>query len=583
MTDSAVPKAGPATRDRALAVLLGHELEPVVDLVAWSPGPGVYEAASAHGHLRFSRRPDGTTASGHPRWAFDTEVLSGENPLQRQDPAHFGTLEAEQKVPHPRRHENSYPHAFDHLAQLFDHTSAPDLVVQHTASHYWGDQGGHLGEHGSLGIVQARAPFIAAGAGVARSGLVDDSCRLVDVGPTILELLGGGAPPGAPAPARLVHQDGAVLNRVVATPARARHVVAMLLDGTNPNVLYDLAGRGEAPNISRLMDLGTTLRHGAMASLPTVTLANHTGILTGSHPGHHGILHNAWVDRRTGDQVVTNSPSTWPTAMTRLSPSVETVHQAVHRCMPGAVSISINEPCDTGADYSIFEAMRAGELIDRPPRAEELPDATQRFVRPSKDYRWSSLIDHTAVDQFRALWSGRHRGRSWARPAFSWVNFTLTDAAFHEGGPYSEIAAASVRDTDTRIGHILDAVERSGAWDDTAFVLVADHGMELADPEVNGDWDVAVGRERGVGPRRRVRVSVPDRHLTLVTRATTTDGQDRGHGLRSLFKTGGAHADDRVRRSEPWMTRSGRSSPNMPACRSTRRSSRTTPTSTRSG
>ena len=34
-----------------------------------------------------------------------------------------------------------------------------------------------------------------------------------------------------------------------------------------------------------------------MASLPTVTLANHTSILTGAHPGHHGILHNAWYDR----------------------------------------------------------------------------------------------------------------------------------------------------------------------------------------------------------------------------------------------------------------------------------------------
>jgi phosphonoacetate hydrolase len=265
-------------------------------------------------------------------------------------------------------------------------------------------------------------------------------------------------------------------------------------------VLYDLAGRGDAPNIARLMDLGCTYRYGAMASLPTVTLANHTAILTGSHPGHHGILHNAWVDRMSGDQVVTNSPSTWPTAMRWLDPSVETLHQAVHRTMPGAVSISINEPCDTGADYSIFDLMRRGEAIDRPPPADELPDATERFVRPSKDYRWSSLIDHTAVDQFRGIWGGEYRGRAWPVPAFTWVNFTLTDSAFHEGGPYSEIAAASVRDTDTRIGHILDAVEQAGAWGDTAFVLVADHGMELADPTVTGDWDAALA-QAGVAAR----------------------------------------------------------------------------------
>ena len=71
-----------------------------------------------------------------------------------------------------------------------------------------------------------------------------------------------------------------------------------------------------------------------------------------------------------------------------------------------------------------------------------------------------------------------------------WVNFTLTDSAMHEGGPHSEIAAASVRDSDARLGEVLDAIERAGAFDDTAFVLVADHGMEENDPTVRGDWDV---------------------------------------------------------------------------------------------
>ena len=65
-----------------------------------------------------------------------------------------------------------------------------------------------------------------------------------------------------------------------------------------------------------------------------------------------------------------------------------------------------------------------------------------------------------------------------------WCNFTLTDSAFHAGGPHSEIADASVRDTDARIGEVLAAVERAGAFDDTAFVLVADHGMQQTDPEV---------------------------------------------------------------------------------------------------
>lgn len=72
------------------------------------------------------------------------------------------------------------------------------------------------------------------------------------------------------------------------------------------------------------------------------------------------------------------------------------------------------------------------------------------------------------------------------------MNFSLTDAAFHAGGPYSEIARASVRDTDARLGAVLEAVERAGVWDDTAFFLVADHGMEESNPEVTGSWASAL-------------------------------------------------------------------------------------------
>ncbi|MGO9910695.1 MAG: hypothetical protein ACLPQS_06000, partial [Acidimicrobiales bacterium] len=210
MPDLVLPKAGPDTRDRALEVLLGAELDAIVDLVAWSPVDGAYEVASAEGHLRFRRFADGAPDRAQPRWSYEVETLTGRNPVERQDPSHFGDLGAERSVPHPRRRDNSYPHAFDHLAQLFDHPSAPDLVVLHSAAHYWGDQGGHLGEHGSLGIVQARAPFIVAGAGVRPLGMAGESCRLVDVAPTILELLGCPPPPAASPAARLVHQDGDV-------------------------------------------------------------------------------------------------------------------------------------------------------------------------------------------------------------------------------------------------------------------------------------------------------------------------------------------------------------------------------------
>jgi predicted AlkP superfamily pyrophosphatase or phosphodiesterase len=117
---------------------------------------------------------------------------------------------------------------------------------------------------------------------------------------------------------------------------------------------------------------------------------------------------------------------------------------------------------------------------------------TERFVRPSKDYSWSSVVDHMGLDQALGILAGSYRDETYPMPRFLWVNHTLTDSAMHEGGPYSEIAAASIRDSDSRLGELLDALGRKGVLDECAFVLVADHGMEETDPGCRGDWDVVL-------------------------------------------------------------------------------------------
>ena len=266
---------------------------------------------------------------------------------------------------------------------------------------------------------------------------------------------------------------------------------------SNANVLYDRCRRGEVPNIARLLEAGTAYERGAMAGLPTVTLANHTSVLTGRLPGHHGILHNAWFDRRTRQQVITNSNATWPWAMQHLTPGVESIHSVLRRHEPDAFTASVNEPCDVGASYSTFDFFRRGDVPPMPKSPEGLPHVTERFVRPFKDYRWSSVVDHMGTDQATGIWSGSFMGESYPLPRFMFCNFTLTDAAMHAGGPYSEVAAASIHDSDGRVGEILAAIERAGAFDDTAFVLLADHGMEQNDPAVTGDWDVTL-RDEGI-------------------------------------------------------------------------------------
>ena len=478
-------------RARALDVLCGPELEAMVEMVVYSPAPDRYEARAVDGMVRFRRRADGR------RWRFEVVAVEGRDPLADQDPARFSPLAAELAERPANRRRNSYPDAFERIAQVFDHPCAPDLCVLHTAGHRPSD---HRGEHGSLGVVQSRAPFIASGAGVRRQGLVAGYCRLVDVAPTVLTLLGVEPGPGVGPTGEVVdglvlaRQDGAAVAGVLEPggPA-AEHVVVVLMDGANANVTYEAAATGHAPNLARLIGAGTALAQGAVASLPTVTLANHTTLNTGAHPGHHGVLHNAWYDRARARQVVTESPATWQESMRWLFPGVETIHEALHRHRPGAVSVAVNEPADRGADYSTFDLFRRGEvgrLAEGVP--EVLPHADPAWLAASEDYKWGSLVDASALNQFSQIWAGEYLGVRYETPTFTWVSFSLTDAAFHEGGPHSPIAQAALGDTDARLGDVLAAIERRGVAGRTAVLVVADHGMEENAPDNVGDWGKAL-------------------------------------------------------------------------------------------
>lgn len=475
-----------ASIDRALEVLLDPDLDAVVDAVLRRVGDDTYEVCASDGRVQVRRVAEGAS------WTFEVDVLAGHNPFADQSADRFAGLPAELDGRHPHRRANAYPFAYHQLAQLWDSAAAPDLAVLHSASHNWEDQGGHLGEHGSIGVVQARAPFIIGGAGVRALGRLDRSCRLVDVAPTVLALLGvaetdGIGENGLARSARLARQDGEALDDLL-DGRRPEHVIGFLMDGTNPNVLHDAIDRGVAPNLARIAALGTTMGHGAMASFPTVTLANHTTILTGCHPGHHGVLHNAWYDRSLGQQVITNSPDTWATSMQWLRPGIETIHQALHRSEPEAFSASVNEMCDVGADFSTFDLMRRRARLGFPRQPEGLPFSTERFVRPHKDYAWFTQVDHHGMQQAVGIWQGTFMDVEYPLPRFTWVNFSLTDTAFHHGGPHSEIARASIADTDARIGEVLAAVEAAGRFDRSAFFVVADHGMEESNPAVTGDW-----------------------------------------------------------------------------------------------
>jgi hypothetical protein len=66
-------------------------------------------------------------------------------------------------------------------------------------------------------------------------------------------------------------------------------------------------------------------------------------------------------------------------------------------------------------------------------------------------------------------------------PAFVYHELAVTDGAGHEYGPHDEGLADALTETDRRIGHVLDELDRQGLFDETLFVVSADHGMAPQD------------------------------------------------------------------------------------------------------
>ena len=165
------------TLERAEAVLTDPSLTDEVDTIVRRHNDG-YRAASADGAVEFRRTDDGE---------IEVTAATGHHPLRNDATDDRLDVATEQADPWARLGGHATPYAMDSVAQYFDAPHAPDVVVLHAPTHRFH---GNAGEHGSLAVTQARAPFIAAGPGIVARGIVDEHLRAVDVAPTLAALLG---------------------------------------------------------------------------------------------------------------------------------------------------------------------------------------------------------------------------------------------------------------------------------------------------------------------------------------------------------------------------------------------------------
>ena len=220
-------------------------------------------------------------------------------------------------------------------------------------------------------------------------GYVDDHARLVDVGPTLAVL--AGVPRhrwSTPTATRWTAARSRRTSTAARPPARGRHPLGRrhLRRPAAPRRDRRAARRGPADRA------GPALRGGAVAEFPSITLTNHTSILTGVGPGRHGVMGNVYYDRATGEQVVPNDETTWHRSGEWLRPAVRTVFEMVHDVVePGGRprTASVNEAIDRGADYSTMPLIRAtgDERRRRPRRRAAGPGRPRRSCPARRSWR----------------------------------------------------------------------------------------------------------------------------------------------------------------------------------------------------
>jgi len=475
--------------------LTSPDLASIIDLVVWvevdveadsSSGLGPVAMAASHvGRVRL--HGDGSH-----------EVLDGLDPIASEDPMAFLPYDRECASPcPPTSRDNAYPYAASRILSLFaDPTRSPDVAVMHTPRHFFPGQGGHVGEHGSLDVIQSRAPLLLSGKGVRAQGMVDAHARLVDVAPTLAAL--AGVPGDALGDAKGDQLDGAVLSAYLDGEVSAKpKVIGILWDGAHCGDLLHLAESGELPGVARLINNGMAFRGGAVAQFPSITLTNHTSILSGVGPGRHGVLGNVFYDRATGEQVVPNDASTWHRSAEWVRPAVRTVFEMVNSVVSHGNSprtACINEAVDRGADYSTMAKIRdsgsssgAAGLGDRLPDAQisvHLHDVTHL---EDSYYSWGTQVDDLGLEQILDLWASPETA-----PTLTWWSCVVSDAGHHAGGPRSDIARDSLRDSDSRLVSLLEHLDSLGITDKVTFLLTADHGFERSDEDVTGSWGPAL-------------------------------------------------------------------------------------------
>ncbi|MDN5893350.1 MAG: alkaline phosphatase family protein [Nocardioides sp.] len=231
-------------------------------------------------------------------------------------------------------------------------------------------------------------------------------------------------------PANATGADALWPSRAASAAAGTRFVLAISIDGLNPTALRRL-GVARAPHLHRLAAGGSGTLNARTEVERTVTLPNHTGMLTGRRVNRFRGGHGVWVNHDPGS-----------TVQAAAGHPVRSVFDVVHH---------------HGRRTGLFASKAKFALFHR---------------------SWARSIDRfTVITDNARLVAAVRRDLTPHPRAFTFLHLSLPDEVGHAQGFMSPAYLQAVHRTDTRIGELMATVNRSRRLRRHLTVVVtADHG-----------------------------------------------------------------------------------------------------------
>ena len=263
-----------------------------------------------------------------------------------------------------------------------------------------------------------------------------------------------------------------------AAASAIERVVVVTIDGLMPAAYLQPDEHGlRVPTLRGFVAEGA-YSEGTRSVFPSATYPAHSSIATGTMPRRHGIFMNRAYDPWNRSFDAWN----WYAEDLRAKPLWQAVSER------GLSTALVNWPVSVGArvDFLVPEYWRAKQPDDlKLTRALSTPGLLAAVQAEVADF-WTlftppEIRDRAGTDVAVHVLT-RHA------PTLLMLHIFEVDGAQHKHGIWSEQARAAIENADAQLARVIEATERAGTKETTAFVVASDHGFRSVERQVHPNF-----------------------------------------------------------------------------------------------